>query len=555
MVFICISSEAGFAKQGEIDSLLSVLETAKEDTNKVNALNNLSLELLNTGDFLQAKKYADDALSLSGKINFKKGKADAYNNIGIIYLKQGNYEEAVNSHFASFQKEESLKDIIKNTSARINLGFASIKLKIFSDAKKFLDNELLVTEKYVEDEMSLTNVNKNKEKIEEGSDGLPSMDSIVRNYKRALEYYKLFTVYKDSFLIEENNMQAAQMKTQYEAEKKDDEIMLLNNEKNIRDLKFKEQQSQLFQQKLLAEGKENDIQILNQSMEIKMLELGKKEGELKEQKLVTDGKEKVVLLLNKNKEVQEQEMKRQAMVRNGFIGGFAIVLLFAGVFFTQRNKISRGKKRSDELLLNILPSETAEELKAKGTAKAKDYGMVTVMFTDFKNFTQVSESMTAEELVKEIDYCYCRFDKIITSLGIEKIKTLGDGYMCAGGLPVENKTNPEDTVHAALEIQHFMEQLRNERIMQNKPFFEARIGLHTGPVVAGIVGIKKFAYDIWGNTVNIASRIETCGEVGRVNISGTTYELVKDKFSCIHRGKIEAKNKGMIDMYFVEDIL
>jgi class 3 adenylate cyclase/tetratricopeptide (TPR) repeat protein len=245
-----------------------------------------------------------------------------------------------------------------------------------------------------------------------------------------------------------------------------------------------------------------------------------------------------------------KELQRQKILRNSFVTGFAVVLLFAGVFFTQRNKIKKGKKRSDELLLNILPGEVAEELKAKGSADAKQFDEVTVMFTDFKGFTQISEKLTPTELVTEIDTCFRAFDEIITKHNIEKIKTIGDSYMCAGGLPVPNKTNATDVINAAIEIRDFM---LNKRSGNNHSGFEIRIGVHTGPVVAGIVGIKKFAYDIWGDTVNIASRMESSGEAGKVNISGTTYALVKEQFECCHRGKIQAKNKGEVDMYFVEN--
>lgn len=202
--------------------------------------------------------------------------------------------------------------------------------------------------------------------------------------------------------------------------------------------------------------------------------------------------------------------------------------------------------------MNILPEEVAEELKAKGSADAKQFDDVTVMFTDFKNFTQISEKLSPTELVNEIHTCFKAFDEIISKHNIEKIKTIGDSYMCAGGLPVMNKTNAIDVVSAAMEIQTFMQQHSAQRKNEGKEIFEIRIGVHTGPVVAGIVGVKKFAYDIWGDTVNIASRMESSGEAGKVNISGSTYELVKEKFNCIHRGKIQAKNKGEIDMYFVE---
>jgi class 3 adenylate cyclase len=257
-------------------------------------------------------------------------------------------------------------------------------------------------------------------------------------------------------------------------------------------------------------------------------------------------------LLTKDQELKEKEISRQKLVRNGFVGGFLVVLIFGGVVFKQRNKIASAKKRSDELLLNILPEETAEELKATGTAKAKGFEMVTVLFTDFKNFTLASEILSPEELVEEINHCFSEFDRIISKYNIEKIKTIGDAYMCAGGLPVANTTNPVDVILAGLEMVDFIKRNKADRESKGQPFFELRLGIHTGPVVAGIVGIKKFAYDIWGDTVNTASRMESSGEVGRVNISGTTYEIVKDNFNCIHRGKIEAKNKGQIDMYFVE---
>jgi adenylate cyclase len=264
-------------------------------------------------------------------------------------------------------------------------------------------------------------------------------------------------------------------------------------------------------------------------------------------------KEGGISLLIKDKEIQQQEIRRQKMVKTGFIRGFLTVLLFASIFFKQHNKIGKEKKRSEKLLLNILPAETAEELKATGTAKTKKLEMVSVLFTDFKNFTQASELLTAEELVEEINFCYSEFDRIVTKYGVEKIKTIGDSYMCAGGLPFSNNTHPFDVVAAGLEMVNFIERNKQERILKGQPYFELRLGIHSGPVVAGIVGIKKFAYDIWGDTVNTASRMESSGEVGRVIISGSTYELVKDNFHCEYRGKIAAKHRAFIDMYFAEE--
>jgi class 3 adenylate cyclase/Tfp pilus assembly protein PilF len=254
----------------------------------------------------------------------------------------------------------------------------------------------------------------------------------------------------------------------------------------------------------------------------------------------------------------ELEINKQKNRKNIFlVAGLGIFAMLIGLWsrlnYIRKSRaiIKKEKDRSEELLLNILPAEVAEELKEKGFAEAKHFDEVTVLFSDFKGFTLMAEKLSPAELVHEIDFCFKKFDEITTKFGIEKIKTIGDAYMCAGGLPVSNKTNPTDIVKAALEIQSFMEILKTGRIKEDKPYFELRIGIHTGPVVAGIVGIKKFQYDIWGDTVNIASRMESSGAVGKVNISQMTYEKIRDQFECEYRGKIEAKNKGTVDMYFV----
>lgn len=210
------------------------------------------------------------------------------------------------------------------------------------------------------------------------------------------------------------------------------------------------------------------------------------------------------------------------------------------------------KEKSDNLLLNILPAETVEELKNKGKTKPRYYRMVTVLFTDIRGFTQIAEAFKPTELVKRLDNLFREIDKIIEKHQIEKIKTIGDAYMAAGGVPLRDKENPIHCVLAALEIQSFMEK-ESKRYKDEEPW-ELRIGLHTGDVIAGVIGTKRIAYDIWGNTVNVASRMEMAGEPGKVNISGTTFEYIKPYFDCTYRGKVPAKNKGEIDMYYVEGI-
>jgi histidine kinase len=217
-------------------------------------------------------------------------------------------------------------------------------------------------------------------------------------------------------------------------------------------------------------------------------------------------------------------------------------------------ELQEEKKKSDDLLLNILPQDIANELKQTGHSKARSYDQVSVMFTDFKEFTRHSEMLKPEELVAEIDFCFRKFDEIITKHKLEKIKTIGDAYLCVEGIPETVDGSVDHVILAALDILNFMLELKESRLKENKSFFELRIGIHTGPLVAGIVGMKKFAFDIWGDTVNTAARMEQSGEAGKINISESTYELIKDKFLCDYRGEIDAKNKGKLKMYFVEGI-
>ena len=256
----------------------------------------------------------------------------------------------------------------------------------------------------------------------------------------------------------------------------------------------------------------------------------------------------------------QDDLNKKNTNKNIAIGVGILFLILSGASYSRyrytkksKNIIENEKERSENLLLNILPSEIAEELKEKGKADARNFDSVSMLFTDFKGFTQVSEHLSAEDLLAELNVCFKAFDLICTKYNIEKIKTIGDAYMAAGGLPIPEAISVKNTVLAALEMQTFISDRIVEKQSNNELFFEMRLGIHTGPVVAGIVGVKKFQYDIWGDTVNTAARMESSGEVGKVNISEHTFQLIKDDtdFSFEHRGKIKAKGKGEINMYFV----
>lgn len=244
-------------------------------------------------------------------------------------------------------------------------------------------------------------------------------------------------------------------------------------------------------------------------------------------------------------------MERMLDVRSNFL--FVQFLTGVLVVVLTRN-LNQERAKSDSLLLNILPSIVAEELKANDSVSPRHYESASVLFTDFVGFTQIAEGLTPDELIAELDACFSHFDAIAKTHKLEKIKTIGDSYMAVGGVPAANRTHAVDSVLAALHIQRFMQELAEKKKRQNQPCWQLRLGIHTGPLVAGVIGREKFAYDVWGDTVNTASRLESSGVAGRINISGVTYEQVKDFFVCEYRGKIPAKHKGEIDMYFVNAI-
>ena len=480
------------------------------------------------GNYPEALKNYSASLKINEELGLKHGIASSYSNIGNIYKKQGKYPEALENFTEALRISEETGDKLNIASSYNNIGniyeregnysealkkyFEALKLsqelgdknniagfylnigKIYIEQKKYDD-----ASKYLNNALSLSKEIGVLEIIKECYSGLSELNIARGNFKQALEDYKLYVAARDSLVNKENTRKIVQQQMQYEFDKKES--------------------------------------------------VAKAEQEIKDA-------------------IAQKELQKQKWVRNVFIAGFAAMLLFAYVFFRQRNRISREKKiseeerkiaeeekkKSEELLLNILPYEVAEELKSTGTSKAKTYSMVSVMFTDFKDFTQISENVSAELLVDEIHYCFSAFDAILEKYRIEKIKTIGDAYMCASGLPVLNYTHAADLVNAAIEIRNFILVHKKEKEAKGEIPFELRIGINTGAVVAGIVGVKKYSYDIWGDTVNIAARMEQNSEAGKINISGSTYLLVKDKFNCVYRGKIEAKNKGEVDMYFVEPL-
>lgn len=340
--------------------------------------------------------------------------------------------------------------------------------------------------------------------------------------------------------------------------------------KQEQEIAKKREEAERIKREIALLAKDNNLN--KDLIEQKKKELMAKEEALsettKEMETLNEEKERLAMqnqLLEQETKIKDLEVQSQRSQKKFLMIILGVFLLFLFVLFrlyrtkrrtarelSEKNHIiEEEKKRSEELLLNILPFETANELKETGKAKAQNYEMVTVLLTDFKDFTKVGELLSPKDLVDEIDHCFSAFDAIMEKYGIEKIKTIGDAYLCAKGLPTGSDHDPHAVIEAAKDIVDFMNNLKEERASQGRTSFDIRIGIHTGPLVAGVVGKKKFAYDIWGDTVNTAARMEQNSEPGRINVSQATFDLVRDKYKFISRGKIEAKNKGQIDMYFL----
>ncbi|MFT5819802.1 MAG: adenylate cyclase [Crocinitomix sp.] len=469
-------------------------------------------------------EYLDLCLAIRNEGKDSLGIINCYNSLGIIYRKKEEYDSALSYYEKSLAFALSRKDTTQLIIVYQNIGVIHVKNKELDKAQEIFYKALKIATDAKQDVL-IANIRMNLSsvyvKTEQPKRAIELASSALETYKGRYDLKRMASAHSRLAAANqtignyEESYQHLQQYYQFKDELFNDEVT-----KNL----VRIEMNHAFETEKIADSIE-----FAKASRIKDLEI-----------------------LRQNSDLEKSEIQQKAMY-----GGLFLLVIVALVIYRsyRRKKKSNGiiqyeKERSEKLLLNILPAETAEELKTHGKAKARSYEQVSVLFTDFKGFTMISEELSPEDLVAEIDHCYKAFDKICTEHNIEKIKTIGDAYMCAGGLPKVNDRNAIDAINAGLAIRDFMLDYKIQRDLEGRPGFEIRIGVHTGPVVAGIVGINKFAYDIWGDTVNTAARMESSGDVGKVNVSQTTYELTKDHFNFEYRGKIAAKNKGDIDMYF-----
>ncbi|MCX8523191.1 tetratricopeptide repeat protein [Chryseobacterium formosus] len=378
------------------------------------------------------------------------------------------------------------------------------------------------------------------------------------DYKKSLFYLKKAKDKKEETYGVDNmrNLSEIQSKTEIAHERarikleEETKRIQLQKEIELKALRFE------YEKKQAAAKTEEERKRLALEEDLKRKEIQIKFDEEQKAVALKYDQEKSIAKINQEKKdaIAKAELESSQNQKNIWAVGAGLSLLllgFAGFSYNQKRrdnkKIAEEKKKSDDLLLNILPFEVAEELKEKGKTNAKHFDQVSVLFTDFVNFTANSERIGVQEVLNELNICFTEFDRIMEKYNLEKIKTIGDAYLAVSGLPVSNEQHAKNAVNASLEILSYIQQRKKD----NPNALDIRIGIHSGPVIAGIVGVKKFAYDIWGDTVNTAARMEQNSTLGKLNVSEATYNLIKDDFTFEYRGKIETKGKGALEMYFV----
>ncbi len=470
----------------EYDNSVKYYNEAIDLLRKENDSSAIATALYNGGDgYVNMKKY-DSALIyfnesslIFKKKNFLIGTAYNLGSIGMVYKEKGNYDLAKENLNQSIKILEGLGDYNAISEYLITMS------DIYAD-----ENDFITAISHAHRSLELAERYRLKKLISESNFRLSTLYEKEGDMASSLKYIKNYKIYGDSVKNLESVKQIANIRADYEIQKKEDEILVFQKEAVITEMKAKKQK-----------------------------------------------------------------------IMNIAFSAAAILILLLAISYFRRYKFSKKanliieaeKNISQKLLLNILPKKAAAELIHKGKVQAKKFQSVSVMFTDFKNFTKYSENLSPEALVETVGFYFSKFDEIIKKYGLEKIKTMGDAYMCAGGLPFPTEDHAPNMIRAAFEIIEFVDKTKNNKEAAEK-IFDIRIGINTGPVVAGVVGSTKFAYDIWGDTVNVASRMETNSESGKVNISENSYALVKDIFDCEYRGEIKVKNKGMMKMYFVNSL-
>jgi adenylate cyclase len=580
----------------KVDSLVNKIAAASDDTNKVKLLMDLSRQYSGNNE-KKVENYLNKAIILAVRIGYNDGTAKAISQMGSHFFRTAKYMEAVTASQKAAEIFRMTGDQVGLSYTYNNIGNVYFELDEYKSALNYQFIALWI-QKELKSERAMASTMTTIGNIFQICGCLDTAEfyfegalRIQEKLKNELAIAKTYNFIGTLYLERYDTTKAYEyfLKSEKIYEKKINKSGLSNTLCNIGNLYLSRKSYSVAAEYFLksislaemAEAKETledayyglaeayekmnrfedalkFYRLYNES-EDSIFDIGRQNLINMQYDLETEKSRNLIQLQQTELENKELEIGKQStqVIALAIVGFLLIALSILAYTSYKRQKkdhdlIVIEKKRSEDLLLNILPHEVAEELKQNGKSQARKIDFVTVLFADFIGFSKYAGILDPEELVRELDYYFRAFDDILNKYDIEKIKTIGDAYMCAGGVPGVNTSNPLDVVNCGLEIRDFADSYKKQKIDAGKPFLEMRIGIHTGPVVAGIVGVKKFSYDIWGDTVNIASRLQSAGQEGKVNISDTTYQYVKNNFSCEHRGMIPVKNIGNIEMYFAE---
>jgi class 3 adenylate cyclase len=583
-----------------VENSLALFRTLNDITFIGNCFSKIGTIHYYQGNYAKALSFYEKSITYFKKVSYKKGISASNNNKGAIYYYLGNYPKALDHYKKALKLYEELGNKIQAAGTIKNIGGIYLELEDYKNAMthflmaKNTFEEYSITKKLPQvligigeihnqqgdyknaavnfnEALNLATKLKDKQKVIEALIGLGKLNFLQKNSKASLKYYKqalqiskeinrsvfisisLIAIGTINHELGNNKLAIKTCKEGLEIAKQQKVISV---QKDAYKCLYKIAKTRGSNKNAL--GYFEQMHLLKDSLNLKhtsdkMLNMAFEKQQLLDSIGHVEKERKAAF-------VHKQEVSEKEKQRNIFIIAGCFALITAGAIFSRLNFVKKSKAvlqiekdRSEHLLLNILPAEIAQELKEKGYVDAQDFDKATILFTDFKSFTETASQLSPQELVAEINVCFKAFDAIMDVYDIEKIKTIGDAYMAAGGLPKPGVDSVKKTIIAGIEMQAFTVKRKLENDALGKPAFEMRVGIHAGPIVAGIVGVKKFQYDIWGDTVNTASRVESNGEVGKINISQDVYELIKEdtEFSFEYRGKIKAKGKGELEMYFV----
>ncbi|MEM6718284.1 MAG: adenylate/guanylate cyclase domain-containing protein [Bacteroidota bacterium] len=583
-----------------VNQSISIYQEIHDDKAIGDSYNQIATIYYYQGKPYKALTNFEKSASYFKKADFKKGLASATNNVGAIYYVLGNYSRALDHYKIAVQIHEELNNEAQVAGTTQNIGNIYSILNEFNEAKRYFDIAEKIYRKF-DNEKALSLVlsslgyiylqEKNYTKALQNFE--VSLDLAIKNktaqtqaqvlynlgklyeeqedYKTAINYYnqslEVATASKSN--SSESSALIALGTISLKIGKKANAVTNcakgLKLAEKINSVSSQEDACKCLYDAYKASNNPAKALLYNEQMYLLRDSLNLKQTSDKilnmefEKEMILDSIANVekerILKLQHQEEVAKKEKQRNIFIIAVCFAIIIVLAIFSRLNYVRKSKarLQVEKDRSEHLLHNILPEEVADELKEKGYVDAQDFDTASVLFTDFKSFTETASHLTPQELVEEINIYFKSFDAIIEHYQIEKIKTIGDAYMAAGGLPKPDANAVKKTILAALDMQQFVTKRKQAHKLQNRPAFDMRVGIHVGPIVAGIVGVKKFQYDVWGDTVNIASRMESNGAIGKVNISSNTYALVKDDpdFIFEYRGKITAKGKGELEMYFV----